>query len=169
MPPPRAIRRSRSRGAVIASAAVACLLLIQQGGGGAVTDIWKPAKTPAGGIPWTLLESTRVIDRHDANAMVFSRPAFPPAVTALAGKHVIVSGYMMPLDATAGQKHFVLLGYPPGCPFHLHALPNQFVEVYARTPIPLDDVNPTVLAGTLRLTGQDESGVFYTLIAAERG
>lgn len=143
--------------------------MAQNAGVKGTKDIWQPARTPAGGVPWTLLESTRIIDGHDANAMVFSRPAFPATIAALAGHQVVVAGYMMPLDPTAGQKHFVLMGYPPGCPFHLHALPNQFVEVYATAPIALDEVNRTVLSGTLRLTGQDESGIFYRLDKARRG
>ncbi|WP_254602175.1 DUF3299 domain-containing protein [Sphingomonas bacterium] len=158
------LRRAMLLLAVAASGAVA-----QTAGMPGVKDIWQPAPTPAGGLSWALLESTRVIDRRDAHAMVFSRPGFPATVAALAGRRVIVAGYMMPLDPTAGQKHFVLLGYPPGCPYHLHAMPNQFVEVYAARPIPLDETNRTVIAGTLRLTGQDESGIFYRLDDARRG
>lgn len=157
------------RSALLPLALIASGLMSQTPGPPGIKDIWQPARTPPGGVPWTLLESTRVIDRRDANAMIFSRPAFPASVTALAGRRVIVAGYMMPLDPAAGQKHFVLLGYPPGCPFHLHAMPNQFVEIYAAAPIPLDEVNRTVLSGTLRLTGQDESGIFYRLDDARRG
>lgn len=139
------------------------LAAMQPGGKVGVEDIWKPAKTPPGGLPWAVLERTRVIDRKDKNAMIYSKPGFTPQIQALAGKQVKIAGYMMPLEKAARQKHFVLLGYPPGCPFHMHAMPNQFVEIYAAVPVKVDDVNPTVMIGTLRLTGQNESGIFYKL------
>lgn len=97
------------------------------------------------------------------------KPIFPPAIRALAGKRVKVAGWMMPLENGIQQKYFVLLGYPPGCPFHMHALPNQFIEVFAAVPIRVDERNPTVISGTLELTGHDESGVFYRLRNARPG
>ena len=76
---------------------------------------------------------------------------------------------MMPLENAARQKRFVLLAYPPGCPFHVHALPNQFVEVNSSVAVPVDDMNPIIMTGTLQLTGQDESGIFYKLVNARPG
>ena len=61
------------------------------------------------------------------------------------------------------QRHFVLLGYPPGCPFHWHAAPNQFIEIKASTPFPLNTERRIVVSGVLELTGEDESGIFYVL------
>lgn len=65
------------------------------------------------------------------------------------------------------QKHFVLLAYPPGCPFHFHALSNQFIEVYADTPFPTNESRVLVVRGVLKLTGQDESGIFYRMRGAK--
>ncbi|WP_299322355.1 DUF3299 domain-containing protein [Parasphingopyxis sp.] len=130
--------------------------------------IWRPAETPRGGVAWSLLESTRVIDRRGENNMIYSRPEFPSRVRALNGRTVRVAGWMMPLQNSARQSHFVLLAYPPGCPFHLHALPNQFIEVRTSTPIPVEEMDAITLTGTLRLTGRDESGIFYRLINARQ-
>lgn len=132
-----------------------------------VSDIWKPAKTPPGGTAWALLESTKLIDRKDAKGTVYTKPAFPPAVAALNGKRVKVSGWMMPLENAAKQKHFVLLGYPPGCPFHFHAMPNQFVEIRTGTAVPANTTDPMTVSGTLQLTGQDERGIFYQINDAQ--
>ncbi|MCS6987345.1 MAG: DUF3299 domain-containing protein [Sphingomonadaceae bacterium] len=137
--------------------------------GGQLEDVWKPAATPQGGIPWKLLESTGETTRVDAHGFLRSKPVFPPGVRALQGKRVKVAGFMMPLENAAKQSHFVLLAYPPGCPFHLHAGPNQFIEVRAATPFPVEVERAVVVEGILELTGEDESGVFYRLLQARPG
>lgn len=143
---------------------------MQEMGKAPVADVWQPAKTPPGGTSWKLLETTRLNDRTDPKTrMIYTRPTFPPAVRALAGRQIKVAGWMMPLENGARQKHFVLLGYPPGCPFHMHALPNQFIEVYAAVPVAVDEMRSIVITGTLELTGQDESGIFYRLRNARPG
>lgn len=135
----------------------------------AVDDVWKPAATPPGGTSWKVLESTGETTRTDAQGFIVSKPRFTPQVKALEGKRIKVAGWMMPLSAGAKQKRFVLLGYPPGCPFHFHAAPNQFIEVFADTPFPTDENKLFVVSGVLELTGYDESGIFYRLRAAKQG
>jgi hypothetical protein len=123
-------------------------------------SVWQPAPTPKGGTPWSLLESTKETTRLDENQLIRSKPVFPPAVKALAGKRIKVSGYMLPLQNSDKQTHFVLLAYPPDCPFHLNPAPMQFIEVRSRTPVPVSyDVK--VIEGKLSLHGEDEQGVFY--------
>lgn len=131
-----------------------------------VEDIWKPAPTPKGGVAWSLLESTREITRLD-KGIIYSKPVFPSEVKALAGKRIRVAGYMMALEKGPKQKHFVLLAYPPGCPFHFHALPNQFIEIYADTPVTLNEEDVTVVSGVLELLGHDERGIFYRMKQAK--
>lgn len=124
--------------------------------------VWKPAPTAPGGTPWSLLESTKEITRKDKNNMIWSKPVFPPQVRALAGKTVKVSGYMMPLGQGGKQTHFVLLAYPPDCPFHLSPNPMQFIEVRTKSPVAFSyDVH--TIEGTLTLHGEDERGVFYKI------
>lgn len=142
---------------------------MQTGKKAPVEDVWVPAATPKGGLGWKVLETTKLIDRKDKSGIIYTKPAFAPAVAALNGKQVKIAGYMMPLENGAQQRHFVLLGYPPGCPFHTHALPNQFVEIKAAVPIAVDVENVLVITGTLQLTGQDESGIFYRLVNARKG
>ncbi len=131
--------------------------------GAAVEDIWKPAATPRGGVSWEVLESTRETTRTDDQGYIVSKPVFPQQVRALEGKRIKVAGWMMPLEAGASQRRFVLLAYPPGCPFHFHAAPMQFIEVLASTPFETDEVNAHIVSGVLELTGEDESGIFYRL------
>ena len=137
--------------------------------GGQVKDVWKPAATPKGGISWKILEATQERTRKDSEGYILSKPVFTKQVRSLEGKRIKVAGWMMPLDTGSKQKHFVLLGYPPGCPFHFHALPNQFIEVYADKPFPTNETRVLVVSGVLELTGQDESGIFYRMKAARPG
>lgn len=139
------------------------------GGKAPVPDTWKPAATPQGGVSWSVLEATRENIRNGKDGYIYSKPLFTPQVKALEGKRIKVAGYMMPLEAGSKQKRFVLMGYPPGCPFHMHALPNQFIEVIAATPFPLNETKATVVTGVLELTGYKEEGIFYRLTAATPG
>jgi hypothetical protein len=136
---------------------------------GTVADVWQPAATPRGGVSWKLLESAGETTRRDENGYIRAKPVFPPEVKALQGKRVKVAGFMMPLQNAAKQTHFVLLAYPPGCPFHLHAGPDQFVEVKADTAFPVDLESVTVVEGVMELTGEDEGGIFYRMTAAKPG
>ncbi len=137
--------------------------------GPAIQDIWQPAATPKGGISWRLLESTKETTRRKDDGYIYSRPVFPPSVQALNGKRIKVAGFMMPLENSSRQKRFVLLAYPPGCPFHTHAMPNQFIEVIADTAFPVELETATVVEGVLQLTGQDESGIFFRLTGSKPG
>lgn len=132
-------------------------------------DVWKPAATPKGGVGWSVLETTRETTRRADDGYIRSKPVFPPAVKALHGKRVKVAGFMMPLENSSKQKHFVLMAYPPGCPFHTHAMPNQFVEVMADTAFPVEIEQAIVVEGVLELTGMDESGIFYRMKGARPG
>lgn len=131
--------------------------------GAAVEDVWKPASTPKGGVSWKTLEATGETTRKDPQGYILSKPKFTPAVKRLSGKRIKVAGWMMPLENGTKQKRFVLLGYPPGCPFHFHAAPNQFIEVLADTPFPTNETKVHIVSGVLELTGYDESGIFYRL------
>lgn len=142
---------------------------MQQGKKAPVEDVWKPAATPKGGVSWAVLEATKEQTRTGKDGYIYSKPLFTPAVKALAGKRIKVAGWMKPLETGTRQKHFVLLAYPPGCPFHFHAIPNQFIEVYADIPFPTNETKMFVVTGVLELTGQDESGIFYRLKAASPG
>ncbi len=123
-------------------------------------SIWKPAPTPPGGVAWAVLEAaTEDPAAAKAGAM---KPLYPATVKSLAGKRVKINGYMLPLGKGANQSHFVLLAYPPDCPFHLNPGPQQFIEVKVASAIPMNyDVR--TIEGTLQLAGGDGAGVFYKI------
>lgn len=127
-------------------------------------EIWQPAETPRGGVSWAVLESTEEIQR-ERYGLIYSRPGFPAQVKALEGKVIKVNGYMLPLQQGARQTHFVLLAYPPDCPFHLNPAPDQFIEVRTTNGVAVAAGVVTV-EGRLVLSGEDESGIFYQLTGA---
>jgi hypothetical protein len=129
-------------------------------------DVWKPAATPKGGVSWSVLEATKEVTRVGADGYVRSKPVFTKQVKSLAGKRVKVAGWMSSFEPGRKQTHFLLMGYPPGCPFHFHAIPNQFIEIKAATPFPLNEDKVIVVTGVLELMGEDESGIFYRLTSA---
>jgi uncharacterized protein len=123
-------------------------------------SIWTPAPTPPGGVAWQVLEAAKE-DPSAAKAGAV-KPVYPANVKALAGKRVKINGYMLPLGKGANQSHFVLLAYPPDCPFHLNPGPQQFIEVKVGSAVPMNyDVR--TIEGTLELAGSDGSGVFYKI------
>ncbi|MEP6012681.1 MAG: hypothetical protein ABJ237_15350, partial [Parasphingorhabdus sp.] len=69
---------------------------MQDGGKAPVKDVWKPARTPKGGISWTILQATREKTRKGKDGYIYSKPLFTPAVRSLAGKRIKVAGWMMP-------------------------------------------------------------------------
>ncbi|WP_298281901.1 DUF3299 domain-containing protein [Novosphingobium sp.] len=127
-------------------------------------QVWVAAAPPPGGVSWAVLETTREIQRQK-DGVTLSRPAFSPKVKALAAKRIKVSGYVMPLQNSARQTHFVLLAYPPDCPYHLNPAPMQFIEVRTVAPVAVKS-GAQSFEGQLVLGGQDESGIFYRLTAS---
>lgn len=125
-------------------------------------SVWKPAATPKGGVSWAVLESTKENQRTDKKGVIYTKPLFTPGVRALKGKKIKVNGYMMPLQNGSKQTHFVLLAYPPDCPFHLNPDPTQFIEIKTAKPI-AHDYKVRTIEGTLQLMGEDESGIFYRI------
>ena len=123
-------------------------------------SVWKPADTPPGGVAWSVLESTG--EKPGPDARSFTRPAFPAAVQALGGRTVKVAGYMLPLQPGERQTHFILLAYPPDCPFHLNPGPQQYIEVKTSKPVAFN-YGVTVIEGRLQLLPADPSGVFYRM------
>lgn len=156
---------------------IAALLLVPIAASGAAAmqrdntqqDVWRPAATPKGGVSWAVLESTKEIARKGPDGYLRSKPSFPAQVKRLDGKRVKVAGWMDAFEPGRRQTHFLLMAYPPGCPFHFHAAPNQYIEVKASSAFPLSGDKAIVVSGVLELTGYDESGIFYVLKDARPG
>ena len=90
---------------------------MQDGGKAPIKDVWKPARDPERRRIMAVLEGTKEKTRKGKDGYIYSKPLFTPKVKSLAGKRIKVAGWMTPLEKGAKQKRFVLLAYPPGCPF----------------------------------------------------
>ncbi len=87
---------------------------------------------------------------------------FPDEVLAKNGQTVKLAGFMLPLETTRKQKHFVLASNPPGCFFHIPGGPAGAVEVFAEEPLEVS-WEPVVLEGRFEAHETSEVGVLYRL------
>src|ERR1700730_6763376 len=56
-------------------------------------------------------------------------PSFSSQILALDSQLVRINGFMMPLDMTEQQKHFLISAVPSSCPFCMPAGPEEIVAV----------------------------------------
>jgi hypothetical protein len=94
-------------------------------------------------------------------------PHFEKEVEALNGKEVKVQGFMMPLENTEKQKHFILSVTPPSCFFCLPASSEGIVEIYAEEGIEFS-FDPIIMTGTLNVLKNDEMGLYYRMQNAQQ-
>ncbi len=135
-------------------------------GGGAPHVVWEPAPTPEGATSWELFQSTREIEEERDDGL-YILPGYPDALVALDGETVRVNGYMMPLQNAERQTYFVLMAFPPDCPFCMTAGPANLIEVRAEPGI-AHSYEAMVIEGRLELLYEDESGLFFRLADARR-
>lgn len=111
-----------------------------------------------GVVSWKTLSQVNLI--HEV-------PHFHQDVEALNGQQVKVQGFMMPLEQSEKQKHFLLSVNPPSCFFCLPAGAEGLVEVYTQQAVEFS-ADPIVVSGTLRVLKNDEMGLFYRMPDAEQ-
>lgn len=112
---------------------------------------------------WAVLRHTRI--GEDPVKGVFTA-AFPPEVRALDRKPVALTGFMLPLDAEARSKHFLLSKYTPVCFFCPPGEPNEVVEVFSRSGLPITD-RMVQVSGRFALAGNGDRGLFFRIDDAQ--
>lgn len=115
-----------------------------------------------GAVDWDELMQAKLKFNEDS-----VEAQFTPAIAAQNGKTVKLVGFMMPLDASERQQHFLLTSNPPSCFFHVPGGPAGAVEVFAAQGIKAD-FDPIVLEGRLQTLAKSELGVVYRLRDARR-
>lgn len=120
-------------------------------------------KTPW--VPWKMFEQVEYAKTGEKQV-----PQFGPELQKLDGRMVEVEGFIIPLEHTVGQKHFLISAYPvstcyfcgPGGPKG----PEQVVEIRAREPIAYRKTS-LMLRGRLELLENDPMGLLYRLHRAQ--
>lgn len=122
---------------------------------------------PEGGTPWEIFGETgedeyQFID-EEGFEWVGVRPKFSKNLKELDSKNILVQGYMFPLDQDEKQKNFLIVPFPPSCPYYPHVSSNLIIEVHADPPISFsyDAIN---IKGNLELVHKDDMyNIFYRL------
>ena len=110
-----------------------------------------------GGLNWSDLMQTRLSWADDQVQVNFS-----DAVKNRNGDLVTVSGFMMPMDSSLKQTHFLLTSSPPHCFFDIPGGPAGVIEVYTDEGIEAS-WDPIVLEGEFELISAPQTGVIYQL------
>lgn len=108
---------------------------------------------------WTVLKTTRISENMQTG---FFSASHPPAVQALSGKTVTLTGFMVPLDQEEETRHFLLSRYTPTCFFCPPGDPNDVVEIRTRKPRQ-SGFAFTQVRGIFSLADNGEKGLFFRL------
>lgn len=129
-------------------------------------QIWRPAPTPPGALDWSIIMNIDVREELIDNFIQYV-PSFTPLVQSFDGKTVKLNGYMVPLEPTERQSHFVLMAYPHACPFHMPGGPAAYVEIQADFPVKFT-YDPVLIEGQFQILQDYSYGVFYRISAARQ-
>ena len=90
---------------------------------------------------------------------------FAPAVKALDGQIVTISGWITPINLGDGPTvtSFLLTGTPGTCPFCAGFGPESFVLVTVNKPVPSDPTARLLLVGRFKVSAADATGFYYRL------
>ncbi|MEM6647383.1 MAG: DUF3299 domain-containing protein, partial [Bacteroidota bacterium] len=89
-----------------------------------------------------------------------------PDVESLAGQQIKIEGFIMPLEQSQEQRHFILSGNPvAGCNFCMPGGPESMIEVKADTGV-MFSYEPVTIVGTLEILKDDPNGLIYRMTAA---
>jgi hypothetical protein len=114
---------------------------------------------PVPSIAWETLALAKAHSKKPAHV------EFPAELTPLDGKVVLVTGFMVPLEAKAKQTHFLLTKTPQDCEFCIEGGPSTYIEVRS---VPLRfSSKPFNMVGRMTLLRNDPSGIYYRLTQAE--
>lgn len=114
----------------------------------------------SGVVSWrTLAKVETVVDKGKVNYR------FDPKISELDRTHVLIRGFMLPMDLGDMQHHFLISAVPPHCPFCLPAGPDAIMEVKAKDAVPFS-LEPVLMAGRFVLVKDDAYGLLYQLVDA---
>ena len=87
---------------------------------------------------------------------------FPATIKAQDNKPFTISGFILPLEASAQSRHFVVVRRNTGCPFCPPNAPTEALEVMSLAPVKYTGEEISV-TGTLELISSSADGLFFKL------
>lgn len=109
-------------------------------------------------VSWETLAQVRLV--RDGATFI---PRFEAGVQRLSGQRVRVQGFMLPLDQSGAQSHFVLSANPvANCFYCMPGGPESMIEIRAARALEFS-YDPITLVGTLELLRDDPMGMYYRL------
>lgn len=94
------------------------------------------------------------------------KPVFSQKVKDLAGKEIIIKGYIIPVEGYKSHKEFILSAFPYNmCFFCGGAGPETVMEVEANEPVKYK-ADAIYLKGTLELNADDINRLMYKIVDA---
>ncbi|HYE49401.1 MAG TPA: DUF3299 domain-containing protein [Azospirillaceae bacterium] len=129
----------------------------QPGGGEANA----PGAIPRATLGWDLIADVREEQSMEKGKLRI-KAVFGDKVKALEGKELTIGGFMIPLEQKEKSQHFLLSALAPSCPFCPPPGPADLVEVRTEEPVAFT-YDMVTLKGTLRISADDENGLYYRL------
>jgi len=119
---------------------------------------------PKSGDPlWTLLRTSKIsVDPKTG----YYTAQHPPAVRALDGQVLTITGFMLPIEQDVQTRHFLVSRYTPVCFFCPPGDPNEVVEVRTLKPRPAS-YDMVKVTGTFSIADNGEKGLFFRLESDE--
>jgi len=115
---------------------------------------------------WETLMTTEFVQVETDEGFRWT-PEFTEQVTRLDDRDIRIRGYMIPLDYSDRQTHFLISAWPgDGCFFHLPGGPNSVIEVLSEDGVEFSYARITV-QGRLTLLRDGLAGLLYRLDNAE--
>jgi uncharacterized protein len=114
-----------------------------------------------GAIAWSVLAKVKSTPVRGKLVLEFDKE-----VMALNNREVKLQGFMMPLQPTERQQHFLLTVTPQTCAFCIPAGPEQMVEIRSKAAFKVT-FEPIVLSGKLEVLKDDPTGVYYRIADAK--
>ncbi len=117
-------------------------------------------------LVWPKLYDIQYEKAHDDNGE-YEKPIFSAAVKSLAGKSVVLPGYMVPFNNGTKGTMFMLTSLPlNACFFCGVGGPESVVQVFLKKPITYTE-KPIEVKGTLLLNDRNPDQMMYILEQAE--
>jgi hypothetical protein len=131
------------------------------GHAGAQPLVSPPLPAVPGALSWDLLAQVKPVKLKGKLV-----PEFSAAVLKLDRQEVKVAGFMLPLQSSERQSHFLLTVTSQTCSFCVPAGPEGIIEVRTRTPVRVT-FDPVLIAGRLEVLRDDPTGVYYRISNGE--